>query len=292
MSTKATVTATVLAAIAVFLIVGVVFCTETVSPGQVKVGALWGSVQDEELDEGFHVVNPFKTWTAFDCRDKAIDLVIPLQTRDQQTSNVDMTIQFNVIDRSASIALADIGRFEDLVKVQLVPQTRSIARESGKEIKRAEDLFLSEIQLMMQDTTLAELNKRLTCKGINVQRVLIRNIQLPEHITNAIKAKKVREQQVEEQKAELARFATEQEQKVKQAQAERMAAKEAAEQIKTLADARAYEIEKLNAAMADSPAYIQLQALETLTEMSKDPATKLYFLNGDSPQPFPLLNIK
>jgi regulator of protease activity HflC (stomatin/prohibitin superfamily) len=289
---KAKVTGVVAAIAVLALIVGIAFCTETVSPGQVKVGALWGSVQNKELTEGFHVVNPFKTWTAFDCRDKAIDLVIPLQTRDQQTSLVDMTIQFNVIDSSASIALADVGRFEDLVSVQLTPQTRSIARESGKEIKRAEDLFLNETQLMMQDNTLAELNKRLTCKGINVQRVLIRNIQLPEHITNAIKAKKVREQQVEEQKAELARFATEQEQKIKQAHAERLAAEEAAEQIKTLADAQAYEIKKINEAMADSPAYIQLQALETLAQMSKDPATKLYFLNGDSPQPFPLLNIK
>jgi regulator of protease activity HflC (stomatin/prohibitin superfamily) len=289
---KAKVTGVVAAIVALALIVGVVFCTETVSPGQVKVGALWGSVQDEELTEGFHVVNPFKTWTAFDCRDKAIDLVIPLQTRDQQTSLVDMTIQFNVIDSSASIALADVGRFEDLVSVQLTPQTRSIARESGKEIKRAEDLFLSETQLMMQDNTLAELNKRLICKGINVQRVLIRNVQLPEHITNAIKAKKVREQQAEEEKAELARFATEQEQKIKQAQAERLAAEEAAEKIKTLADAQAYEIEKINTAMSDNPAYIQLQALETLAKMSKDPATKLYFLNGESSQPFPLLNIK
>lgn len=280
-----------LVAVAILGLISIPFCIETVDPGHVKVGTLLGNVCDDELTEGFHFVNPVKNWVDFDCRDKAIDLQIPLQTRDQQTSQVDVTVQFNVIDSSASNALANIGTFDDLVNVQLVPQTRSIARESGKGIQRAEDLFTSEVQATLQDDTLAELNKRLLTKSLSVQRVLIRNIELPIHITNAIKAKKVREQRAEEQKAELARFTTEQEQKVKQAEAEKQAAEQKAEQVRTLADARAYEIEAINKAAADNPVYVQLQALETLGKMSEDPATKLYFLNGESTQPFPLLNI-
>lgn len=121
--------------------------------------------------------------------------------------------------------------------------------------------------------------------------MLIRNIELPQHITNAIKAKKVREQKAEEQKAELERFVTEQEQKVKQAIAEREAAEQEAQKIQTLADARAYEIEAINKAVAGSPGYIKLEALKTLTSMSGNPAAKLYFMNGDSPDPLPLLNL-
>lgn len=289
MNPKAIVVA--LAAVAILGLISIPFCIETVDPGHVKVGTLFGNVCDDEITEGFHFVNPVKNWVDYDCRDKAIDLKVPLQTRDQQTSHVDMTVQFNVIDSSASNALADVGSFDDLVNVQLIPQTRSIARESGKGIERAEDLFTNEVQVALQINTTTELNNRLASKGVSVQRVLVRNIELPSHITDAIKAKKVREQKAEEQKAELARFATEQEQKVKQAEAERQAAAEKAEQIKLLADAEAYQIEKINTAVAGNPAYIQLKALETLTEMSADPATKLYFLNGESSQPFPLLNI-
>ena len=280
-----------LASIAVLALCAAPFCIRTVDPGHVQVGVFFGDVDDTELTEGFHVVNPLKSYVSYDCRDKAIDLKVSLQTRDQQTSLVDMTVQFNVIDTTASNALADVGQFDDLVKVQLIPQARSIARESGKGIVRAEDLFTSEVQATLQDNTCAELNSRLNAKGLNIQRVLIRNIELPEHITNAIKAKKVREQRAEEQKAELERFATEQEQKVKQAEAERQAAEQEAQKIQTLADAKAYEIEKINAAVAGSPGYIKLQALQTLSDMSGDPAAKLYFMNGDSPDPLPLLNI-
>ena len=46
-----------------------------------------------------------------------------------------------------------------------------------------------------------------------------------------------------------------------------------------------------NDATAQNPAYIQLQALKTLAEMSKDPAAKLYFLDSNSPSPLPLLHM-
>ncbi len=61
--------------------------------------------------------------------------------------------------------------------------------------------------------------------------------------------------------------------------------------VRLLADARAYEITVLNEAIAQNPAYIQLQALQALEAISNDPAAKLYFLNGDAPMPLPLMNI-
>jgi len=40
-----------------------------------------------------------------------------------------------------------------------------------------------------------------------------------------------------------------------------------------------------------NPAYVQLQALEALKEISKDKSSKIYFLNGESPAPLPLMNM-
>ena len=48
---------------------------------------------------------------------------------------------------------------------------------------------------------------------------------------------------------------------------------------------------ELNEAIASNPAYIQLEALKALQSISKDPAAKMYFLNGDSPMPLPLMNM-
>jgi hypothetical protein len=61
--------------------------------------------------------------------------------------------------------------------------------------------------------------------------------------------------------------------------------------MRTLADARAYEIVEINKAAARNPAYIQLMALETLKEMSKDPAAKIYFMDSNSRSPLPLLHM-
>ena len=57
-----------------------------------------------------------------------------------------------------------------------------------------------------------------------------------------------------------------------------------------LADAQAYEIEKINSAIGSNPNYVKLQALEALKAISKDPASKIYFMDGDSPSPLPLMN--
>jgi len=43
-------------------------------------------------------------------------------------------------------------------------------------------------------------------------------------------------------------------------------------------NAQAFEITQINNAISSNPAYIQLQSLEALKAISKDPASKVYFL--------------
>ena len=52
-----------------------------------------------------------------------------------------------------------------------------------------------------------------------------------------------------------------------------------------------YKIDKINTAIGNNPNYVKLQALEGLKAISKDPASKIYFMNGDSPSPPPLMSI-
>ena len=73
--------------------------------------------------------------------------------------------------------------------------------------------------------------------------------------------------------------------------AQGQAAEEQAEQIKLLSDSKAYEIKAINDAIASNPAYIQLQSLEALKQMSKDPAAKIYFMDSNSAQPLPLMHL-
>ena len=76
-----------------------------------------------------------------------------------------------------------------------------------------------------------------------------------------------------------------------QAEAQRHAAEEEAKQKIILADAQAYEIKKINEAVGNNPNYIKLMSLEALKEISKDPASKIYFMDSNSPQPLPLMHL-
>ena len=180
---------------------------------------------------------------------------------------------------------------ENLQNVHLVPKLRSLLREQGKSIKRAEDFFLEETQTRLQLSLEESLKEYCQDKGLVIQAVLIRDITLPTFISTAIEAKKEREQAVEKQKAELERFRTEQQQLVAAAEAQRKAAEEDAARRRVIADVQAYEIEKIVKATGNSPTYVQLQALETLKIMSKDPAAKIYFIDGQSSTPLPLLHM-
>jgi regulator of protease activity HflC (stomatin/prohibitin superfamily) len=168
---------------------------------------------------------------------------------------------------------------------------RSLLREQGKSVARAEDFFLEATQDTLQLALTDGLRDFLAPKGITVSAVLIRDITLPPFIVEAIEKKKEREQAVEQERAELERVRTELQQHVARAEAGREAAEQEAARQRILADAQAYEIKQINEAIANNPAYIQLQSLEALKAISKDPASKMYFLDGSSPTPLPLMHI-
>jgi len=265
---------------------------QKVPAGYVGVATLFGEVQSEPYEEGLHIpVNPFFEWYLYDVRQKSHLEEANVPSQDQLQTKIQVSVQFRLEKDRAPMILKETGTAADVLIVHIVPKLRSLLREQGKTIKRAEDFFLEKTQQNMQTSLLAGLQDYLLSKGVNVGAVLIRDISLPPFIIKAIESKKEREQEVEKQKAELERFATEQQQKVALAKAENEAATEQAAKMVVLADARAYEIEKINTAIGNNPNYVKLQALEALKAIAKDPASKIYFMNGDSPSPLPLLNI-
>ena len=265
---------------------------QTVPPGHVAVAILFGEVNDVPFEEGLHIpVNPLYTWEFYDIREKTHKETAQVPTQDQLQTRVDVSVQYQINGSMAPQILQDVGNQQAAIAVYLTPKLRSLVREQGKMIPKAEDFFLEKTQQILESNLLAGLREYLDPKGIMVQAVLLRDINLPAVLTKAIEQKKEREQAVERQKAELERFRTEQLQAVAKAAAEREAAEEQAIQVRTLADARAYEIREINKAIANNPAYIQLQSLEALKAISKDPASKIYFMDSNSPQPLPLMHL-
>lgn len=281
----------VLAGFAVLVIAITLFSSVViVPPGHVKVATLFGKIQGT-YSEGMHLANPLNNYVSYDVREMTIKESVMIPSRDQMSTKVDISVQFRVNAKMVETALRETGQLENLKAVHLIPKLRSLSRESGKTIERAEDFFNETTQQQMQIFLLENLQAFVEPKGLIVDAVLIREMTLPPVIAKAVDRKKEREQAAEQQKAELQRFRTEQEQKVAQAEAERDASALEAEKLKLLADARAYEIEAINRAIADNPLYLQLEAMKTLAEIAKDPAAKIYFLDGSSPKPLPLMHL-
>jgi regulator of protease activity HflC (stomatin/prohibitin superfamily) len=265
---------------------------KTVPPGHVAVATIFGKVVEDPYPEGLHVpVNPLYEWHLYDARDKTHKETANVPSQDQLQTSLEVSVQYRINAAMTPTILQDTGDAEQAKRVHLVPKLRSLLREQGKSIVRAEDFFQEQTQERLQTNLVEGMKEFMAPKGIEVEAVLIRDITLPPFIIRAIEAKKEREQEVEKQKAELERFRTEQEQKVAAAQAERQAAEEQSQRQRILADAQAYEIEAINRAIAQNPAYLQLQAMDALKKIAEDPASKIYFLDGNSPKPLPLMNI-
>lgn len=230
-------------------------------------------------------------WELYDARMKTHNETAEVPSQDQLRTKVDISVQFRINSKMAPQILKETGTAQQVMDVHLIPKVRSLLREQGKKVKRAEDFFSEQMQDTFQKSLTEDLSEFLLTKGIIVDQVLLRDLILPDFIQRAIESKKEREQEVEKQKAELERYETEQKQVVVKASAEKEAASMEADKKRMLADAKAYEIEMINNAIKNNPAYIQLEALRTLTEMSKDSATKLYFIDGNSPMPLPLMHI-
>ena len=281
----------IVAGLAFAILIGMQF-VKTVPPGRVGVAALFGNVVAEGFTQGLHFpVNPLYRWTLFDAREKTHLETASVPSQDQLQTRLDVSVQFRIDGSMAPRVLEETGDAQAAVTVHLVPKLRSLLREQGKSIKRAEDFFLEETQDTLQLALTDGLREYLAPKGIMVSAVLIRDITLPPFIVEAIEQKKEREQAVERERAELERVRTELQQQVARAEAGRAAAEEEAARKIILADAQAYEITQINNAIARNPAYIQLQSLEALKAISKDPASKVYFLDGSSPSPLPLMHL-
>lgn len=276
-------------AFAVFVVLNLY---QTVPVGHVGVATLFGKAQPEGYPEGLHIpVNPLYKWTMFDARKKTHLETANVPSQDQLQTRLDVSVQYRIDGAMAAKILGATGTAEAAVRVHLIPKLRSLLREQGKSVRRAEDFFLEETQEILQAALTDGLRDDLEQQGIIVSEVLIRDITLPPFIVQAIEQKKEREQAVEQEKAELERVRTELQQEVARAQAGREAAEEEAARKRILADAQAYEITQINNAIASNPAYIQLQSLEALKSISKDPASKMYFMDGNSPSPLPLMHL-
>jgi regulator of protease activity HflC (stomatin/prohibitin superfamily) len=239
------------------------FMTETVDPGHSAAGSIFGDVAETPLGPGFHIVNPLMDFTHYDCRQKThLEAGVAVPSQDKLVTMMDVSVQYHLNESMTPTMLDSTGDTVAVINTHLIPKLRSLLREQGKTVERAEEFFLEETQTALQANVLSHLSEFCNPNGIAIDAILIRDITLPQVIVNAVEQTKERQEQTEREQAEFERFEIEQQKQVAAAAAQREAAEEEAARKRTLADAAAYEIETRGQALRENPEILQLESIQ------------------------------
>ncbi len=179
--------------IAAFLLVILLFSSVTkVGTGHVGVLTLFGKVQSgETLGEGIHLINPLKTNNELSIQTQTLKESASVPSSEGLMMSLDTSLIYHLNPDRAAEVFQKIGA--DYENVVVEPTLRSAIRESTAS-HTANALYTGEREMVAKqilDQITTELNKR----GITVENVLLRDIQLPATLKAAIEAKQQAEQE-------------------------------------------------------------------------------------------------
>jgi prohibitin 1 len=178
--------------LAAFLLVILLFSAVTrVGTGHVGVLTLFGRVTGETLGEGMHVINPLKTNNEMSIQTQTMKESASVPSSEGLMMNLDTSLIYQLNPDQAAVVFQKIG--PDYENVVIEPMLRAAIREATAS-HTANALYTGEREMVakqVQDQLVTQLGSR----GITIQNVLLRDIQLPATLKAAIEAKQQAEQE-------------------------------------------------------------------------------------------------
>lgn len=176
---------------AIFLIIMLWASIAYVPAGHVGVLTLFGRVTGEALPEGMHMVNPFKVNNVMSVRTQEVKESASVPSNEGLIVTMDTSLLFHLNPGNAADVYQKIGpRYADVV---VEPNLRSAIRESTAS-HSANALYSGEREKVAAEIINA-LNRELSKRGIVVENVLLRDIQLPAALKQSIETKQQAEQE-------------------------------------------------------------------------------------------------
>jgi regulator of protease activity HflC (stomatin/prohibitin superfamily) len=162
-----------------------------VPAGNVGVLTIFGRVTGEVLPEGTHLVNPFKYNNVLSVRTQEVKETASVPSQEGLVITLDTSLLFRLDAKRAADVYQKIGsRYIDVV---VEPNLRSTIR-AVTAAHSANALYSGEREVVAQQI-LAELSAELDKRGVKVENVLLRDIQLPPTLKASIEAKQQAEQE-------------------------------------------------------------------------------------------------
>lgn len=178
--------------VAAFIVVILLFNSVTrVGTGHVGVLTLFGKVTGETLGEGIHLINPLKTNNEMSIQTQTIKESASVPSSEGLMMSLDTSLIYHLNPDHAADVFQKIGA--DYENVVVEPTLRSAIRESTAS-HTANALYTGEREMVAKQV-FEQVNEQLTKRGLTVENVLLRDIQLPATLKASIEAKQQAEQE-------------------------------------------------------------------------------------------------
>jgi regulator of protease activity HflC (stomatin/prohibitin superfamily) len=177
-----------------FIIIGIFLllrCARVVPAGHVGVVDVFGKVRGEALPSGLHLVNPFATLHRMSVQTQEVKETLDTPSSEGLTVHLDVSVQSHLDPAKAPDVYRTIGLEYETVLVK--PNVRSAVREVTSSYE-AKALYSPERERMSSEID-RHIRSAIEPRGVQVERVLLRDVALPARLQQAIQEKLSAEQE-------------------------------------------------------------------------------------------------
>jgi regulator of protease activity HflC (stomatin/prohibitin superfamily) len=164
--------------------------TTSIPTGNVGVLTLFGKVSGEVLPEGIHLVNPLKAVQKLSVQTQSVKESANVPSNEGLILALDTSLLFRLDKNMAAEVYQTVGA--DYADKIVEPTLRAAIRASTS-AHTANALYTNARELVQQQIQ-DELTKQLAPRGVIVENVLLRDVQLPAMLKGSIEAKQQAEQ--------------------------------------------------------------------------------------------------
>jgi prohibitin 1 len=174
----------------ILLVILVFSSVVSIPTGNVGVLTLFGRVTGEALGEGIHLINPLKAVQRLSIQTQSLKETANVPSNEGLILALDTSLLFHLDRARAADVYQKVGA--NYAEKIVEPTTRAAIR-AATSAHTANALYTSARELVQQQIQ-DELTTQLALRGVIVENVLLRDVQLPAMLKSSIEAKQQAEQ--------------------------------------------------------------------------------------------------
>ena len=177
-------------AAAIFALIFFFSCVISIPTGHVGVLTLFGKVTGETLGEGIHIINPLKAVQKLSIQTQSVKESANVPSNEGLILALDTSLLFHLDRGKAAEVFQKVG--PNYAEKIVEPTLRAAIRASTS-AHTANALYTNARELV-QTQIQEQLTSELAPRGVIVENILLRDVQLPAMLKSSIEAKQQAEQ--------------------------------------------------------------------------------------------------